>query len=250
MSSKSSTTLIPNLSLKMSNPLPRHVAIIMDGNGRWATQRGLPRIAGHHQGAEVVKDILRCCKDWGIQVLTVYAFSSENWGRPTTEVNFLMGLFERLLRIQLKEMQQEGVCLRFLGEIDALPPSLVREMQRSSELTAQNREIYFNVAINYSGRQEIVRACRHLASQVEQGKLSADAIDETKIQHSLYTLDLPSPDLLIRTSGEMRLSNFLLWQLAYTEIYFTPTLWGDFNREEFQRAIVDYQMRERRFGRV
>ncbi|PSF39301.1 isoprenyl transferase [Aphanothece hegewaldii CCALA 016] len=248
--STSTSTLIQNLPLNIPNSLPRHVAIIMDGNGRWATQRGLPRIAGHYQGAEVVKDILRCCKEWGIKILTVYAFSTENWGRPTAEVDFLMGLFERLLRVQLKEMQQEGICLRFLGELDVLPLSLQREMQRTIDITSQNQEVYFNVAINYSGRQEIVRACRHLAKLVQQGELLPDAIDETIIQQSLYTLDLPSPDLLIRTSGEMRLSNFLLWQLAYTEIYFTNTLWGDFNCEEFRKAIEDYQGRERRFGKL
>jgi undecaprenyl diphosphate synthase len=251
MSSKQlTTTLIQNRQSKIFNSLPRHVAIIMDGNGRWATKRGLPRIAGHHRGAEVVKDILRCCKDWGIQVLTVYAFSTENWGRPTIEVDFLMRLFERLLRVQLEEMQQEGVRLRFLGELDALPLSLQREMQRAIDLTCQNREVDFNVAINYSGRQEIVRACRHLAKQVQQGELLPEAIDETKMQQFLYTFELPAPDLLIRTSGEMRLSNFLLWQLAYTEIYFTPTLWADFNREEFRQAIEDYQERDRRYGKL
>ncbi|GFE67796.1 isoprenyl transferase [Chroococcus sp. FPU101] len=247
---RATSIFFPNLPSKIPNSLPRHVAIIMDGNGRWATQRGLPRIAGHYQGAEVVKDILRCCKDWGIKVLTVYAFSTENWGRPTVEVNFLMRLFERLLRDQLEEMQQQGVCLSLLGELDALPLSLQREMQRAINLTCQNQEVYFNVAINYSGRQEIVRACRQVAKRVEQGELKADAIDEIIIQQSLYTLDLPAPDLLIRTSGEMRLSNFLLWQLAYTEIYFTNTLWADFNREEFRKAIEDYQMRDRRFGKL
>lgn len=149
------STLTQNIQSKIPNSLPRHVAIIMDGNGRWATKRGLPRIAGHHRGAEVVKDILRGCKDWGIQVLTVYAFSTENWGRPMAEIDFLMRLFERLLRVQLEEMQQEGVRLRFLGELNALPLSLQREMQRAIALTCQNKEVDFNVAINYSGRQEI-----------------------------------------------------------------------------------------------
>lgn len=251
MSSKQSTsTLIQNLQSKIPNSLPRHVAIIMDGNGRWATKRGLPRIAGHRRGAEVVKEILGCCKDWGIQVLTVYAFSTENWGRPTAEVDFLMRLFEGLLRAELEKIQQEGVCFRILGDLDVLPPSLQREMQRAIDITSHNHEVYFNVAINYSGRQEIVRACRYLAKQVQQGELLPEAIDERKMQQFLYTLELPSPDLLIRTSGEMRLSNFLLWQLAYTEIYFTSTLWADFNREEFRRAIEDYQGRNRRFGKL
>ncbi|MBW4576764.1 MAG: isoprenyl transferase [Aphanothece sp. CMT-3BRIN-NPC111] len=246
----STTTLIPNLKSKISNRLPQHVAIIMDGNGRWAKKRGLPRIAGHRQGAEVIKEILRCCTDWGIKVLTVYAFSTENWGRPTAEVDFLMLLFERLLRTELEEMHREKVCIRFLGELEALPPSLQREMRRAMAVTAQNQAIYFNVAINYGGRKEIVRACRDLVEKVQQGELLPEAIDEGLIQQFLYTKEVADPDLLIRTSGQMRLSNFLLWQLAYTEIYFTDTLWSDFNREEFSRAIEDYQGRDRRFGKV
>ena len=246
----STATLIPNPKSKILTRLPQHVAIIMDGNGRWAKRRGLPRIAGHRQGAEVLKEILRCCQEWGIKVLTVYAFSTENWGRPTAEVDFLMLLFERLLRTELEEMHREKVCIRFLGELDALPQSLQREMRRAMAVTAQNQGIYFNVAINYGGRKEIVRACRDLVEKVQQGELLPEAIDEGLIQQFLYTKEVADPDLLIRTSGQMRLSNFLLWQLAYTEIYFTDTLWSDFNREEFSRAIEDYQGRDRRFGKV
>lgn len=230
--------------------IPNHVAVIMDGNGRWAKKRGLPRIAGHRQGAKALKEILRCCKDWGIKALTAYAFSTENWGRPNGEVEFLMALFERLLRKELEEMQREGVCIRFLGNLTPLPDSLQREIQRSQQETANNQEVYFNIAINYGGRHEIIHACRSLAQQVQQGELLPEDIDENLLEKSLYTKGIADPDLLIRTSGEMRLSNFLLWQVAYTEIYVTDVLWCDFNRDEFRLAIEVYQQRDRRFGKV
>jgi undecaprenyl diphosphate synthase len=243
--------LLPTLPTHLNlQRLPQHVAVIMDGNGRWATQRGLPRIVGHRQGAQVLKDLLRCCKDWGIKTLTAYAFSTENWGRPQAEVDFIMALFERLLRAELEEMKQEGVCLRFLGDIKALPSSLQREIERTVRETAHNREVNLNVAINYGSRQEILRACRQLAKQVQAGDLDADAIDEQLFSQALYTMDSPDPDLLIRTSGEMRLSNFLLWQMAYTEIYLTDISWPEFNRDEFYRALVAYQNRDRRFGKL
>jgi len=230
--------------------LPRHVAAIMDGNGRWAHQQGLPRIAGHRQGAIALKELLRCCKDWGIAALTVYAFSTENWQRPRGEVNFLMTLFEHLLRKELAEMQQEEVRIRFIGELSVLPRSLRAQVEQAMIQTAGNQAIQFNVAMNYGSRRELVRVCRQIAEQVQQGNVAPATIDEALIEKFLYTAESPDPDLLIRTSGEMRLSNFLLWQLAYTEIYFTNTLWPDFNRAEFHQALLDYQNRERRFGKT
>jgi undecaprenyl diphosphate synthase len=240
------------LPLKLSNcqRLPNRVAVIMDGNGRWAEKRGLPRIAGHRQGAKTLKEILRCCKDWGIQSLTAYAFSTENWGRPTTEVEFLMVLFERLLRKELEEMHREGVRIRFIGNLTPLPVSLQREIERSQLETTNNQAVEFNVAINYGSRHEIINACRYLAQKVYSGEILPEDINERLFTQSLYTAEMGDPDLLIRTSGEMRLSNFLLWQIAYSEIYVTDTLWPDFDREEFRLAIEAYQKRDRRFGKL
>lgn len=247
MTAKLLQTLPTDLDLHC---LPRHVAVIMDGNGRWAKQRGLPRIFGHRQGVDALKDFLRCCKDWGIKALTAYAFSTENWGRPLEEVDFLMVLFERMLRQELEEMSQEGVRISFVGDLEPLPQSLQEEIQRSMAATANNQAIHFTVAINYGSRHEIVRVCRHLAEMVHNGKLKPEEVDESLFEQYLYTSGTRDPDLLVRTSGEMRLSNFLLWQMAYMEIYFTDVLWPDFNRVEFHRALLDYQNRDRRFGKV
>lgn len=230
--------------------LPRHVAVIMDGNGRWAKQRSLPRFMGHRKGVDTLKDLLRCCRDWGIEALTAYAFSTENWGRPLEEVDFLMTLFERVLRQELREMMQEDVRIRFVGNLGVLPRSLQAEIARAVEETANNQGIQFSVATNYGGRQEILEACRAIAHKVQQGLLDPAHIDEGLFEHHLYTAGISDPDLLIRTSGEMRLSNFLLWQMAYSEIYVTETLWPDFDRNEFHRALGAYQQRERRFGKV
>ncbi|MEH2080479.1 MAG: isoprenyl transferase [Nostoc sp.] len=230
--------------------IPQHIAVIMDGNGRWATSRGLPRIAGHRQGAKTLKELLRCCKDWGIKALTAYAFSTENWQRPVEEVDFLMHLFERLLRRELAQMHQEEVRISFIGDLSALPKSLQTEMERSMIETLNNQAIHFTVAVNYGSRNEIARVCRQVAQLVEQGELSAQKVNESLIEEHLYTADTPEPDLLIRTSGEMRLSNFLLWQMAYTEMYFTDILWPDFNQEAFHQALLSYQNRDRRFGQV
>jgi undecaprenyl diphosphate synthase len=230
--------------------LPKHVAVIMDGNGRWAKRQGLPRIMGHKHGVDALKDLLRCCKDWGISALTAYAFSTENWKRPQEEVEFLMTLFQRVLRQELREMLEENVQIKFVGNLPALPRSLQEEISRSMEETKDNRAIRFTVATNYGGRQEILQACRAIADQVKQGLLQPDEIDEATFERHLYTAGICDPDLLIRTSGEMRISNFLLWQMAYAEIYITETLWPDFNRAEFHRALSDYQQRERRFGKV
>ena len=241
------TNVSPEINLAK---LPQHVAVIMDGNGRWAQQKGLPRIEGHRRGANTLKEMLRYCKDLGIKTLTAYAFSTENWGRPTGEVNFLMTLFERLLQKELKEMEEEEVCINFIGDLTPLPKSLQQEMRLSMERTQDNQGVFFNVAINYGSRHEMINACRAIAEKVQQGELSADSIDDRTISQHLYTSASPDPDLLIRTSGEMRLSNFLLWQLAYTEIYVTETLWPDFDRVQFDRALESFQRRDRRFGKV
>ncbi|MEH2116107.1 isoprenyl transferase [Nostoc sp.] len=230
--------------------LPQHVAIIMDGNGRWAKRQGLPRIMGHKRGVDALKDLLRCCQDWGIQALTAYAFSTENWKRPQEEVDFLMTLFQRVLRQELREMVEENVQIKFVGNLQDLPRSLQQEISRSMEETKNNRGIRFSVATNYGGRQEILQACQAIAKQVQQGMLQPDEINEQVFESHLYTAGVTDPDLLIRTSGEMRLSNFLLWQMAYGEIYITDALWPDFNRAEFHRALCAYQQRERRFGKV
>ena len=243
--------LLTTLSSQINRAkLPNHVAVIMDGNGRWAKQRGLPRIEGHRRGANTLKEMLRYCKDLGIQTLTAYAFSTENWGRPTVEVNFLMGLFERLLQRELPEMEKEEVCINFIGDLTPLPASLQQEMRRSMEHTKNNKGVFFNVAINYGSRNEMVKACQSIAQKVQQGELAASEIDESTIAQHLYTFASSDPDLLIRTSGEMRLSNFLLWQLAYTEIYVTDTLWPDFDRQQFDLAIESFQQRDRRFGKL
>jgi undecaprenyl diphosphate synthase len=222
----------------------------MDGNGRWAKRQGLPRIMGHRRGVDTLKDLLRCCRDWGVQALTAYAFSTENWGRPLEEVDFLMTLFERVLRQELREMMKENVRIRFIGNLNALPTSLQAEIERSMIETKDNQGICFSVATNYGGRQEIVRACQTIAAQIKQGLIQPDEVDERLFEQHLYTTGICDPDLLIRTSGEMRLSNFLLWQAAYAELYVTDTLWPDFDRQEFHRALVSYQQRERRFGKV
>jgi undecaprenyl diphosphate synthase len=230
--------------------LPQHVAVIMDGNGRWAKRQGLPRIMGHKAGVDAIKDLLRCCKDWGIKALTAYAFSTENWKRPQEEVEFLMTLFQRVLRQELREMVEENVQIQFVGNLQALPKALQEEISRSMTQTKGNQSIRFTVATNYGGRQEILQACRAIAHKVQQGILQPDDISEEVFESHLYTAGITDPDLLIRTSGEMRLSNFLLWQMAYGEIYITDTLWPDFDRKEFHRALSAYQQRERRFGKI
>ena len=230
--------------------LPRHVAVIMDGNGRWAKNRGLPRIMGHRRGVDTLKRLLRCCSDWGVRALTAYAFSTENWGRPLEEVDFLMTLFERVLRQELAEMMEEDVRISFVGNLAALPQSLRAEIDRAVIQTTGNQGIQFTVATNYGGRQEIIQACRAIAIKVQQGHIQPEDIDETLFTRHLYTAEIGDPDLLIRTSGEMRISNFLLWQLAYAEIYVTKSLWPDFDQTEFHQALHDYQQRDRRFGKV
>ena len=233
-----------------SHRLPNHVAVIMDGNGRWAKKKGRPRIMGHQKGVDTLKNLLYCCRDWGVPALTAYAFSTENWGRPLEEVDFLMTLFERVLRRELKEMMAENVRIRFVGNLEKLPSSLQEEIAKAMQDTEANTGIQFTVATNYGGREEIVQACRAIAYKVEQGEIQAADVNEDLFEEHLYTYGLHHPDLLIRTSGEMRISNFLLWQMAYAEIYVTQTLWPDFDRTEFHQALLAYQKRDRRFGRV
>lgn len=230
--------------------LPDHVAVIMDGNGRWAQQRGQPRFWGHRKGVDTLKNLVRCCQEWGIKTLTAYAFSSENWGRPSDEVHFLLLLIEQVLRAELLEMIQENVRIRFLGNFSQLPKSLQEEVLTAQKQTEANQGLNFTIAINYGGRQEIVQACQKLARAVQAGSLRPEDITEEVFAQQLYTFDLKDPDLLIRTSGEQRLSNYLLWQTAYTEQYFTPILWPDFDRSAFHQALLSYQARQRRFGKV
>ncbi len=230
--------------------LPAHVALIMDGNGRWARRRGLPRVMGHREGVEALKRTLRLCSDWGIGTLTAYAFSTENWNRPGEEVSFLMTLFERVLERELQGLERERVRIRFLGDLEPLPAGLRRLIADATARTAANDGIRFNVCTNYGGRAELVGAARRLAERVARGDLDPAAIDEASFAAELHTAGERDPDLLIRTSGEQRLSNFLLWQLAYAELHITDVLWPDFDAAALQRALLDYQSRQRRFGGV
>ncbi len=226
--------------------LPRHVALIMDGNGRWAAARGLPRVEGHRAGVEAVRDTIEAAARMGIEILTLYAFSVENWKRPRHEIWTLMNLLKLYLRKELETLVDNDIRLEVLGRWRELDGSVVRALEAARAQTADGSGMQLNIALNYSGRSEIVDACRRIVADWASGK-RAD-IDEDTLNRYLYTADQPDPDLLIRTSGELRLSNFLLWQVAYTEIWVTDTLWPDFRREELFRAVADYQARERRFG--
>lgn len=230
--------------------LPRHVAIIMDGNGRWAKKRAMPRTFGHRQGVETLKEIVRFASDIELGFLTVYAFSTENWRRPSSEVDFLMKLFKEFLDREIDELHSHNVRLRFIGDVTVLSDVLQQTFSAAQEKTADNTGLVFNVAVNYGGRAEIVGAVRKLVKRVECGELSSGQISEEMIAQGLDTAGQPDPDLLIRPSGDYRISNFLLWQLAYTEFWFTETLWPDFSVAEFTKAIAAYQQRERRFGGV
>lgn len=226
--------------------IPTHVAIIMDGNGRWARRRGLPRHAGHRAGAENLRRIISACVEFGIQILTIYAFSTENWGRPESEVRGLMRIFARVLDQELNELHAQGVCLHHLGDLTGVNPSLQQKVRRAIEMTKNNKRLILNVAFNYGGRAEILHAVRQmLADGISPADLTEDLFSSY-----LFTAGLPDPDLVIRTSGELRISNFLIWQAAYSEYYPTPALWPDFGREELYEAIVAFNQRERRFGLV
>lgn len=230
--------------------LPKHVAVIMDGNGRWAELRGLPRVAGHREGINSVRTMITHCRDLGIQALTIYAFSKENWNRPALEISGLMGLLEYFLSTERASLLRQEVRFRTVGRLESLPVSAQRWVRTTEEDTAHCDKLTLTVALSYGGRAEIVEAARTLAKETAAGTIRPDQIDEALFQRALSTHPVPDPDLLIRTSGESRISNFLLWQLAYTELYFTPTLWPDFRRREFLLALLEYQRRERRFGRV
>jgi undecaprenyl diphosphate synthase len=228
--------------------LPRHIAIIMDGNGRWAQSHALGRISGHQKGAEAVRATVEMCREVGIKYLTLYAFSVENWIRPTQEVDALMGLLENYLRSELKEMLEHGIRLTSIGNTEALPGRIRRTLREVMDLTAGNQGMVLNLALSYGGRDEIIKAVNGLIKDIRLGKLTDDEVTKKLFASYLYTADLPDPDLLIRTSGEYRLSNFLLWQMAYTEFYFTDVLWPDFSRHDLLEAIISFQKRERRYG--
>lgn len=226
--------------------LPRHVAIIMDGNGRWARARGLPRLAGHRAGTQNIRPILEAAVEFGLEVLTLWAFSTENWGRPEQEVRGLLRLLEETIRRELPRLQEQGVQIRHTGRLDRLSPRLQEQIRRALEATAHNRRIILNVAFDYGGRADILQAVRRILAD----GIPPERVDEDLFRRYLWTGDLPDPDLIIRTSGERRLSNFMLWQGAYAELYITPTLWPDFTREDLAAALRDYASRERRFGLV
>jgi len=230
--------------------LPAHVAIIMDGNGRWAKKRLLNRINGHEKGSETVRTIVRTCRQIGISYLTLYAFSTENWQRPKTEVEALMALLKKFLQSERKEMVENNIRLRGIGQLDRLPPKVRQVLDQTMAATRELTGMNLILALSYGGRAEIVRMVQEVAEKIKRGTIEPQAVNEGLICDHLYTRDIPDPDLLIRTSGEMRISNFLLWQIAYTELFVTPTLWPDFSKEEFLQILKDFQVRVRRFGAV
>ncbi|MGN0864062.1 MAG: polyprenyl diphosphate synthase [Stenotrophomonas koreensis] len=232
----------------MTAPLPRHVAIIMDGNGRWAQQRFRPRVIGHRAGARAVNSCIDFCIARGIGALTLFAFSSENWGRPSQEIDALMKLFLGALEREVAELHRRGVRIRFIGERSRFAEAIRQRMANAETLTAGNQVLQLSIAASYGGRQDIAEAARALAREVAAGRLDPEAIDETLLGAHTALSDLPAPDLFIRTGGDVRISNFLLWQLAYTELWFTQTLWPDFDQDLFQQALDDYARRERRYG--
>ena len=228
--------------------LPEHVAIIMDGNGRWAKKRGLPRVRGHQEGAKTVREVVKTTRELGISWLTLYAFSEENWKRSRLEIKALMSLLEKFLKDELEEMRKNSIRLRAIGSLHKLPSPTRDLLFQTMEKTAHGKDMTLTLALSYGGRQEIVDAVRKVAEKVEKGSLRADEIDQSHLTACLYQPEMPDPDLLIRTSGEYRISNFLLWEIAYSELYITPTLWPDFSRDEYLKAIAEFQHRERRFG--
>lgn len=235
-------------NLREQGTPPRHIAIIMDGNGRWAEERGLPRAAGHQAGIASLRDVTRSSRELGIDFLTVYAFSTENWKRPKREVSMLFRLLVKMLREELREMLENGVRLKTIGQTSLLPKLVQQELHDAIERTAKNKGLTLTLALSYSGRWDLVRAMQAIALDVRRGKISPEDISEETIRAALTTSEMPDPDLLVRTSGELRLSNFLLWELAYSEIHVTNVLWPDFRREHLYEAIREYQKRERRFG--
>jgi len=230
--------------------IPSHIAIVMDGNGRWAKKRNRPRNLGHQAGLKALRKTILHCVHLSVNTLTVFAFSSENWNRPRGEVSRLMEIFLRALDKEVDELNKNGVCLRFVGDLSAFKPALQTKISEAQSLTSGNSRLVANIAVNYGGRWDITQAAIRLAKAVNEGSISVDDLDETQFGRFLAMADSPDPDLFIRTGGEMRISNFLLWQSAYTELYFTPVLWPDFDGQSLDRAIADFQSRERRFGRT
>ncbi|HKJ02397.1 MAG TPA: isoprenyl transferase [Longimicrobiales bacterium] len=236
--------------IRLNGDIPRHVAVIMDGNGRWARRRGLPRHLGHREGMKSVRECIRGADDIGVEILTLFAFSTENWQRPRREVSALMGLLKLYARREREELRRRGVEVHVLGELDRVDDATRKAVDAIVEGTRGGLGLRLNLMISYGAREEIVRAARALGGRIASGELAPEDVDEREFESELFTADLPDPDLLIRTSGEFRLSNFMLWQLAYTELHITPVLWPDFTREHLFEAVLDYQRRERRFGKV
>ena len=230
--------------------IPKHVAIIMDGNGRWAKQRKLPRAAGHREGVKATQEIIKASGEAGVKYLTLFAFSSENWNRPKAEVSALMDLFMRSLEDEVQNLADNGVRLKFLGATDAFSPKLFQQIQKSEQLTENNDKLFLNIAVNYGGQWDILNATKNIIREVQEGKLSFSDIDDTVLEGRLATQNMPAPDLFIRTGGEQRISNFLLWQLAYTELYFCDVLWPEFSPDELAKAFDSFRSRQRRFGRI
>jgi undecaprenyl diphosphate synthase len=245
---KQEQTINESVNLVKGEEIPTHIAIIMDGNGRWAKQRSMPRVAGHHEGMKTVRKITRCACDLGVKVLTLYAFSTENWKRPKSEVEFLMRLPEQFLNSFLPELMERNIKIEMIGVMESLPEYTQFALQKAMDMTKDNTGLILNFAMNYGGRAEIAMAVQQLLMEVEAGKLLIDEINEQHITDRLMTAHLPEPDLLIRTSGEVRISNFMLWQLAYTEFWFTDTHWPDFDEACLKEAIAVYQNRNRRYG--
>ena len=251
MKLKSKTNKILDLTRGIDKlRMPQHIAIIMDGNGRWGIKRGLPRSHGHNKGVTILKNIVKLSKKLGIKVLTVYAFSTENWSRPVEEVNFLLNLFYKVLQNELVEINKESIRLNFIGDLSPFPENLKQIINESEKTTLKNTELTLNVCMNYGGRQELVKVAKELSKKSLSGEINPEEIDEKLFASELFTKEFNDPELLIRTSGESRISNFLLWQLAYSEIYIAEVLWPEFNEAEFLKAIIDYQSRNRRFGGI
>ena len=236
--------------IRLNGAIPRHVAIIMDGNGRWARERMLPRPLGHRSGMKSVREVVEGAIEVGLEHLSLFAFSQENWQRPAPEVTALMSLLEEYIARETNELDEQGVCVRMLGDLDRLTPAAAAAVEHVTSRTAGNQRLVLNLFISYGGRAELLRAARLLARDIAEGRLVESEVTEEAFRARLYTADVPDPDLLIRTSGEKRISNFLLWQVAYTELFISPVLWPDFSRRELYEAIADFQSRDRRFGRV
>ena len=251
----SSKKIITERNLELSKDIdkrriPQHIAIIMDGNGRWATKKGLPRSFGHNKGVSVLKEIIKASKNLGCRVLTVFAFSTENWARPIKEVDYLINLFGKVLSKEIDEIHAESIKIKFIGDLSPFPETLKLILQSAESRTQNNQDFILNVCVNYGGRQEIVKVAKEIALKSFNGEIKASEVNEELFNSELLTKGVKDPELLIRTSGEKRISNFLLWQLAYSEIYITDVLWPDFNEVEFLKAIIDYQSRNRRFGGI